>query len=143
MEEEALVFFPPPQFSKRFGRNFFTVRFDGIESKSRYDLYVLQVQFGDDQGDAEGGMQAGASYRTPRRYSEFLQLRQDMQREGALNVSTEASAAFPPKRYLFWRNREKDFLEQRQELLMRWLYAQLTNESALKSRCLRDFLRIQ
>mmetsp|Transcript_21022 Transcript_21022/g.59800 ORF Transcript_21022/g.59800 Transcript_21022/m.59800 type:complete len:162 (-) Transcript_21022:293-778(-) len=137
----ALVFFPPPRWSKRFGPDFFTVRFLGWKAEAAFDQFRIEVELGEDElGGAGQSGASGAAREVFRRYSEFLQLRGDLIAQGLPVTESEADAPFPPK--AFWRNRDSRFLEARCDALRDWMYALLKNEQFVACQTVRDFLEL-
>ncbi|GBG33138.1 Hypothetical Protein FCC1311_093622 [Hondaea fermentalgiana] len=144
MPEDA-VFFTPKQWSRRFGRNFFTVRCVGHEvATGGFVEYVLEVERGD--GDVtEGGaqtqqaasaIQGSQQWTRKHRYNEFLELRGELKKRGLL---CEDACEFPPKGWP-WNRNDENFLLTRQGALEGWLFEQLKSKDVLQLDLTRKFL---
>mmetsp|Transcript_22719 Transcript_22719/g.44579 ORF Transcript_22719/g.44579 Transcript_22719/m.44579 type:complete len:144 (-) Transcript_22719:889-1320(-) len=131
MSEDA-VFFTPKQWSRRFGRNFFTVRCVGHEvaDPGAFVEFVLEMERGD--GDvAESAQASGAhgprQWTRKHRYNDFVQFRTDLDKRGLL---CEEACEFPPKGWP-WNRYDENFLLTRQGALEGWLFEQLKSKDVL------------
>eukprot|EP00516_Mucochytrium_quahogii_P012521 CAMPEP_0203804856 /NCGR_PEP_ID=MMETSP0100_2-20121128/13853_1 /ASSEMBLY_ACC=CAM_ASM_000210 /TAXON_ID=96639 /ORGANISM=" , Strain NY0313808BC1" /LENGTH=113 /DNA_ID=CAMNT_0050713193 /DNA_START=327 /DNA_END=665 /DNA_ORIENTATION=+ len=107
-ESQPVVFFPPKQWSKRFGEMFFTVRVETHAKNPEGVMeYVLSVERGGEGNSAQW---------VNHRYSDFKAYRKELEKAGVLD---EVDVVFPAKGWV-WNNMDENFINARQGMLEKW-----------------------
>lgn len=122
------MFFPPRNWSRRFGTQFFTIEIASHQLKEeeseKHALYLITVKRGKQERTIE------------RRYSEFYEFHRLLVRFS----SYARRCNFPPKTW--FRNVSKNFLEERKELLDKYLQQVLHDQRIARHKYTIAFLNL-